>query len=289
MAPAVVATYPLLLWLCKQPSSELPFLALFSAAVLAFWIAVEGRRRYSLALMAGMLTGLSMLVRPIAIGAGVLLACFAWWWGRGSRWHGALIAGMLLMGNVLVVLPWEVWAFLQTGRVIPLSTGGVATVRDGLTFAGRRKEWRDRKAAPIDVAELTAEIEEHYLELRTLGDVVSLLEREAKKRPLAVAKFLAWKAARVWYATDSRRYDVVISLLQIPYLALLAWSVFRAWGEGPGPARLALLLVGCCTLFWAMAFVALSIVRYVVPAIVLSFAIVPACLPVRFGVKGNRK
>ncbi len=148
LAPALVATYPLLLWLCKQPSSDLPFLALFSAACSRSGVALEAESRYGLALTAGMLTGLSMLVRPIAIGAGFLFASFAWSWGRGSRWHGALIAGILLLGNVLVVLPWEVWAFTQTGRVIPLSTGGVATVRDGLVFAGTRKDWRERKAVP---------------------------------------------------------------------------------------------------------------------------------------------
>ena len=143
VAPALVATYPLLLWLCKQPSSELPFLALFSVAVLAFWVTLEGEKRYGLALLAGMLTGLAMLVRPIAIGAGVLFAVFAWSWGRGRRRQGALLAGILLLGNTLVVLPWETWVFAHTGRVILLSTGGVASVRDGLAFAGSRKVWRE--------------------------------------------------------------------------------------------------------------------------------------------------
>jgi 4-amino-4-deoxy-L-arabinose transferase-like glycosyltransferase len=282
VAPALVATYPLLLWLCKQPSSELPFLALFSAAVLAFWVTLETEKRYGLALLAGMLAGLSMLVRPIAIGAGVLFAVFAWSWGRGSRRHGALIAGMLLLGNILVVLPWEAWVFARTGRVILLSTGGVASVRDGLAFAGSRKAGRAPLKAPRDVAELTAEIERHYEELRSLRDVASLLKQEAVERPVAMVKLLAWKAARAWYGTDSRRNETVIALLQIPYLVLLAWCSYRAWGQGPESARLASLLAGCCILFWMMAFVALSIVRYVVPAIALSFAIVPAALPARF-------
>ncbi len=279
VAPALVATYPLLLWLCKQPSSELPFLALFSAAVLAFWVALQREKPFGLALLAGILTGLSMLVRPIAVGAGVLFAVFAWSWGRGSRRHGALIAGMLLLGNILVVLPWEVWAFARTERIILLSTGSVPSVRDGLAFAGSRKAGRVPLKVPKDVADLTAKIERHYEELKSLKDVASLLKQEMAERPIAVVKLLAWKAIRAWYATDSRRNEAMIALLQIPYLVLLAWSVYRAWGQGPGPARLASLLVGCCVLFWVMAFVALSIVRYVVPVIALSFAIVPAALP----------
>lgn len=282
VAPALVATYPLLLWLCKQPSSELPFLALFSAAVLTFWATFEGEKRYGLALLAGMLAGSAMLVRPIALGAGALFAVFAWWWGRGRRRPGALLAGMLLLGNTLVVLPWEAWAFARTGRVILLSTGSVAAVRDGLAFAGLRKAGRTPLKAPKDVAELTVEIERHYEELRGLRDVGSLLAREVAERPLAVGKLLAWKAVRVWYATESRRHEVAIAVLQIPYLVLLTWSGRKAWAQGGEAARLVSLLVGCCVLFWTMAFVALSIVRYVVPVIVLTFAIVPAALPARF-------
>ena len=255
MAPALVATYPLLLWLCKQPSSELPFLALFSAAVLAFWVTLEGEKRYGLALLAGMLTGLAMLVRPIAIGAGVLFAVFAWSWGRGRRRSGTLLAGMLLLGNILVVLPWEIWAFARTGRVILLSTGGVASVRDGLAFAGLRKAGRAPLKAPRDVAELTVDIERHYGELRGLRDIGLLLGREVAERPLAVGKLLAWKAVRVWYATDSHHYEVAVALLQIPYLVLLAWSCHRARAQGAEAARLVSLLVGCCVLFWTMAFV----------------------------------
>ena len=134
--------------------------------------------------------------------------------------------------------------------------------------------------APTDVAELTAEIEAHYDDTEEHGGrCVASQAGSIVKRPLAVAKLLAWKAVRVWYATDSRRYEVAIALLQIPYLVLLAWSGHRARVQGAEPARLVSLLVGCCVLFWTMAFVSLSIVRYVVPAIVLSFAIVPASLP----------
>ena len=136
--------------------------------------------------------------------------------------------------------------------------------------------------APRDVAELTADIERHYGELRELRDIGLLLGREVAERPLAVGKLLVWKAVRVSYATESRRHELAIALLQMPYLVLLAWSCHRARAQGAEPARLVSLLVGCCVLFWTMAFVSLSIVRYVVPVIALSFAIVPAALPARF-------
>jgi 4-amino-4-deoxy-L-arabinose transferase-like glycosyltransferase len=281
LAPALVATYPLLLWLCRQPSSELPFLALVSLAVLAFWASTEGETRYGLACLAGALAGFAMLVRPIAIGAGALLAAFAWSWNRGSRRRGVSIAAVILLGNVLVVLPWEMWAFEKSGRVIPLSTGGVAGVRDGLVFAGTRKDWREAKSVPADVAELTGEIEGRYSELKRLRDIASLLAQQAATRPSAVAKLLAWKAVRVWYATDARRHEAEIALLQAPYLILLVWSAVRARAQGTKATRLVSLLVGFCSLFWLMAFLTLSIVRYLVPAIALLFAIAPAALPRR--------
>ena len=239
VAPALVATYPLLLWLCKQPSSELPFLALFSAAVLAFWVTLEGEKRYGLALLAGMLTGLAMLVRPIAIGAGVLFAVFAWSWGRGRGRPGALLAGMLLLGNVVVVLPWEMWGFAQTGKVIPLSTAGIAAVRDGLSFGGLRKAGRAPLKAPRDVAELTADIERHYGELRGLRDIGLLLGREVAERPLAVGKLLAWKAVRVWYATESHHYEVADCTASdsVSRSSRVVWPQGAGAGSRAGPPR----------------------------------------------------
>ncbi len=56
-----------------------------------------------------------MLIRPIAIGMGVLLGILAWTWGKVKRGIGAGLAGMILLGNVLAILPWELWAFAQSG------------------------------------------------------------------------------------------------------------------------------------------------------------------------------
>ncbi len=285
VAPALVATYPLLLWLCRQSSVELPFLALLSACLLTFWMTLGAERGLGLAFLSGALIGLAMLVRPIAIGMGLLLAILAWAWAKGGRGVRGTLAGMILLGNALTILPWELWAFTQTGRIIPLSSGGVVSVRDGLAFAGARKTWRERHAIPPDVADLTADIEVDYQNLRSLGDIVALLRREAAERPEAVVKLMVWKAVRPLYATESRRREGALALLQVPYLVLLAWSYHKARRQGTGPARLASLLLGCFILFWLMAFLALSIVRYMVPAIVVLFAIVPAALPARFAME----
>jgi 4-amino-4-deoxy-L-arabinose transferase-like glycosyltransferase len=276
VAPALVFTYPLLLWFCKQPSSELPFLALLSAAVLTFWAAFEPERRERFAFLAGVLLGCAMLIRPIALAMGILFAVFAWKWDRGLIRRRAWLAGLVLFGNALAILPWELWVLTETGKVIPLSSGGPATIRFGLVFFGSQKPWQDPIGVSADVAELTADIEARYGELKSLRDVVALMRREAGERPMAVAKLLGWKAIRPWYATDKRRYEHAVALLQIPYLAVLIWSARMAKRQGGRPARVTALLVACCVLFWVMAFTTVPIVRYLVPGITLLFAIVPA-------------
>ena len=60
---AVWAVYPFALWITKQPNSEVPFIPLFFATLLVFWLAVLRRPRvWPLYLLAGALAGAAMLV-----------------------------------------------------------------------------------------------------------------------------------------------------------------------------------------------------------------------------------
>ncbi|MGH9317406.1 MAG: hypothetical protein ACRD1P_09890, partial [Thermoanaerobaculia bacterium] len=59
-------------------------------------------------------------------------------------------------------------------------------------------------------------------------------------------------------------------------LVLLAWGVAAAWRSGGEAKRLAVVCSALIVYFWGMSFIGLSIVRYMVPAIGLGFALLPA-------------
>jgi len=68
---------PIVLWQSKQPNSEIPWLPLVLGSLALFWRSHRlGDRRWPLYLVVGILIGLATLIRPIAIGMGVVLVAF---------------------------------------------------------------------------------------------------------------------------------------------------------------------------------------------------------------------
>jgi 4-amino-4-deoxy-L-arabinose transferase-like glycosyltransferase len=273
---ALLMTYPLLLWLTKQPNSETVFLPFLLGSVFCCWTAAaEGNNGATFA--SGILAGCAMLVRPMAIGLSFVLAGFLWAYRRLSAPGASLRApALLLVGTLIVVLPWEGWVWARTGRVILLSGGGTPSIRDGLSFGGDRKAWRQPIALPAELRAFTADVDARYGTLNSGKAIAAFLVEELRSRPVAVLQLVLWKAARAWYATDSGRWDRLALAIQGPYLLLFLWSSIRAWRAGRWPRAL-VALVGVIVLYsWAMSMVAFSIVRYLTPAICLFFVLVPA-------------
>lgn len=279
LVPAVFATYPPMIWFTKQPNSEVPFLPVFYGSVALAWAATGSARRPRVAAFgAGLLAGFGMLMRPAAIGLGLILAVFLWVRSRtASRAHRFDLAALVLLGNLLAVLPWQAWVYSKTGRVVPLSTAGVSALRNGLIIAGDRKSSVPIRVHP-DVAALTRRIDSRYEELQTVGDVVRLLASEFRRSPGAVTRLLVLKVGRSWYATDSRRYERPILVVQLFYLTLIAWAAWRSWTQGGAARSLAALALAITMYTWFLTAAMLPIVRYMVPPIGLMFALVPAIL-----------
>jgi hypothetical protein len=272
------STYPFALWLTKQPNSEVPFVALFFGAWALFWKGLlEKSRSTLLYFLVGVLLGLSMLLRPIALGTGLLLAAMLCFWPRQRTGGMRLaLAAALLCGNLAVVLPWEGWVFWRSGRVILLSTGGVPSMLDGLTFAVDRKTFRQGVRVPRDVEGVMREIQGNKRGIVSVRDVASLLAAEFRAHPQAVSKLFAIKAARSWYATNSERFEGAILALQILYAALVLAGIFAASRGGGAGGEMALAVLLMAGYFWAMTVSTLSLLRYMIPAIGLLFIPVSA-------------
>jgi 4-amino-4-deoxy-L-arabinose transferase-like glycosyltransferase len=275
---AVFGTYPLVLWLGKQPNSELPFMPLLFAAVLVFWRAtLKPAMRPEAFLVVGVLSGLAMLVRPIAIALPVVFIVLLLAWHRDVNLQKRLLfAAALLAGTAMSVLPWQVWMHQRAGVVAPLSTGGAASMRDGLTFGIDTGAGRAGIHVPGRVSALMERTHLRYPELRTLGDIASHLYAEARSEPSAVAALLVIKAARSFYGTDSQRYEKHILILQATYLALLALASVHAWRRGRTSRRLVIMAWTVTGYFAAMNLLSLPLARYTAPSMGLLFLVLPA-------------
>ncbi len=274
-------SYPFFLWLTKQPNSEVPFVPVLYGALYLFWLAVArratGPRAWALYLLAGGLVGAAMLIRPAALGLSVVLAAVLFLCaGREVNRRARLgYGGLVLIGSLLVVLPWEAAVYARTGEIIPLSSGGAMTIHDGLTFLAVPKEYRREVAIPEDVAALGWAIHERRRETDTTGGVLRVVAEEAQRAPAAFGKLLLLKVARSWYGIDSRILEIPTMVLQVVYLALIVWGGLFARRQGGLLWRMTAGNWLIVLYFWGMTLLVVPLLRYMVPVMGLLLIALP--------------
>lgn len=274
-------SYPPILWLTKQPNSEIPFMAVFYGCVYllwgTYWKSAGGQQlRWHLYFLAGLLGGAAALIRPIGLGAMVIMSLGLLLATRKQNLRLRLtLVGLLLLGNLTAIFPWQVWVYARTGRIVLLSGNLVPSIRDGLRFALNLNSYRQVGAVPEDVRALMQRINARSNELTSLPKIASVVSHEARPQPLALVKLLLIKSARSWYGTDSGRREGMILVFQVFYLGLTLAGGGRAWRAG-GQRRELVWGIGLTLLyFWGMTILSLSILRYLTPIIGLSFVLLP--------------
>lgn len=269
-------TYPLALWTFKQPNSEIPFMVTLYAAAFIFLQTREPGTAWYHLLLLGILTGTAMLIRPIAIGLPII-------WLGWEAWHrvnGILLAQrafFLLLGVLVLVLPWEWWLYRETNQMLLLSSGGTASILDGLTFAVDTDDGRERINVPEPVGDLMRELltASRSGEMRTMGAILRRLFDESRSDPGAFLGLITVKAARSWYGTDSGRMETLLLVVQIVYMTAILWAGWRTWYISTTHRSYVQLVLILTLYFWFMTVIVLSIVRYMVPIIGLLFVFLP--------------
>ena len=262
------STYPLQLWLTKQPSGMNAFsvLLLLTVLLFLFWCR-NGSRPVSYGMIVGASLAVTSLVKPFAIGLPVVFGILAWLCSVPCPWRKrAVFSGCLLLMYLLVLLPWEIWARQATGQWLPLSRGGPAALVDGLSF-GLARPKASELPLPDDVHLVARDVAMHADQFTSSGRVLQFLRIEVREKPIAVVHLFLIKAIRSWYGNDSHTHEKWILLIQLLYLPLVLLGGNLAWGIETR-RRNFLIVAGTVTLYyWGMTTIAtLSIVRYMVPA-----------------------
>jgi len=274
---AVWLAYPVFWRLWLQPLSEAPFVVLLLGAfLLLLRSSVPENAGHRRLLLTGLMLGLAMLTRPSGIGLPLVFGLYLLFRKGGESLRRRLSSALLLLaGALLAILPWEAHVWRSTDEIIPLSTGGVPTVLDGLTYAvdpsEKRPVW-----VPESVRNLQWEIHEmSYRELDSIGSIARFLLEKMKETPSAVFQLGAIKAARAWYGTDSGVLDGWHLLFQIPVVTGLFVGIVKTWRR-KSTREVGVLIALTVLYFWLITTAALSIVRYMVPALALMVITLPA-------------
>ena len=262
------STYPLQLWLTKQPSGMNAFSVLLLLSVLLF---LRWSRHGSYPVFYGTVVGASLavtsLVKPFAIALPAVFGVLAWSCSVPCPWRKrAIFSGCVLLMYMLVISPWELWAWQATGHWLPLCKGGPSAMVDGLSF-GLARRGASELPLPDDVRSVARDVAMHADQFTNSKRVVQFLGMEAREKPVAVVHLFLIKAIRSWYGNDSHTHEKWIVLVQFLYLPVILLGGRLAWNADI-QRRNFLLVAGTVTLYyWAMTtIVALAIVRYMLPA-----------------------
>jgi len=269
-------TYPFALWLTKEPFSENPFIVVLYGGFYLFWYALLRRSSaWPTYFVSGLLMGCAMLIRPIAIGVGFVMAAIIWLLRRDISGRSRLfLMTMLLVGNFMAIFPWEAWIYSNTGNVVVLSSSGVIAIRDGLTFAVSGG-FRRAGGLSADVMVLMKDLSGRGDEMESLQQIITVMTEQLRTRPLTVIKLFAIKSVLSWYGTDRRRFETYTMLIQIPYLVLILWGSWAAWKKGGLPKELTISIWLMVAYFWGVTLLVSPLLRYMTPVMGLLFVLIP--------------
>ena len=130
---------------------------------------------------------------------------------------------MILLGNLVAILPWELWVYSATrqGRDAQHRRHRNYKQRLDIRSSLDSRSYRQGVKLPQDIEVLMRDFHARESEMQSLGGVFTVVKEALQSRPLTVMKLFTLKIGRSWYGTDSNRLETLILLIQIPYIALI--------------------------------------------------------------------
>jgi hypothetical protein len=238
LASILYSSYPLGLYLLKQPNSEVIFNFLLAFFVLLFTITLKNKKYlkgYSI-YFSGLVLGLLFLTRYLAIYLPIFILIFLLIYYRSDI---VKMATKMLIGILIVILPWQIYSSNLKEEIYSSNLTTDLPKRDfslGVLISGLHWEYKPDKLSSaasefmsddlINFMKKTQEISKLGF-LSSKSEVASYLLEETYESPTTIIELIFWKALRSLYATDSKRYEMEIFLINSVYLILLVVLFFK--------------------------------------------------------------
>ncbi|NDJ61436.1 MAG: glycosyltransferase family 39 protein [Chloroflexi bacterium] len=277
------ATYPVAVSLMLQSYTESPFIVVLYAAVLLLWHTARQRpRAVSRYFIAGMLFGAATLIRPFSFGAVGAAAVGLLWLAqdlpRRSRIAWALL---LIAGQVVIMLPWQIWASGTFNKIIILDNQrGGRDLRYGLTFnvLDERETLLSEDAADEAYDAMRAAQDSVSRDADSaITDYISVIINRFTEDFVGTTLYYLDRFAQGWYGTSSGNLQNLIAVIQIIYAPVLLAGIVAARRQW----RFVLSVLLIFAYYTAVILVTFPMVRYLLPSIGLLFVFIPALIPAR--------
>ena len=287
-------TSPFSLFFLTAPYSELPFILTYFVLFLVVMPNVQVRHEagFSYFLLIGILCGVAMMIRPLAIGipfvVGLALIC---WTNCPQRMVYLRVVSQKLMGVlvgvILVTGPWSAYVYKNTGHMIFLTDGTLTqnSLVNGFTFASRGEDYRVPIYLPTHARKLMNSIESELVKRSTLkteegmtksvGPIIDIVSREVTLNKIGAIELLGTKVIRSWFGTDSHRYENYSLPLILIYGSLIIVGFIQIMRRNLVSKPLVFFVLGLTAYFWILCVIFEPLVRYLVPQIGLLFLFIP--------------
>lgn len=195
--------------------------------------ATASRAQILHAAAAGLLLGLSALVRPIALLFGACCILYLW------RKAGLLRAGVVALGLLLMVAPWVYRNYERLGTpMMTTETGWVLYLYHSPQTSAQNGGYDPPVALIPEVQELS-EVEQNRFYLRAA--LAFAYEHPARELVLSVNRF--WNMWRPTYAAASVRHRVVATIVYLPLICFAIPAVLLLRFRHPRISVLMLFLL----------------------------------------------
>ena len=257
-------SYPFNLWFLKNPNTESPFILLLLAGLWLYVLAFK-KGRLKLVFLSGFILGMASFVRIVGLFFPLFLVLLLPFFLKDvSQKRKLLLAVILLMGSFIAFLPWGIITFSETGGFIPFSTWGPEAIVASATWIASPGAREPAEIIPNDVIALTERVK--AAELTSFPEVAQFFSQELISRPLPLLKLTGLKLARSWYGTSTRWHEEWIVLaIQLLYLMTAFLGLFCLIKAVKNKFGEIIFLLAVIFFFWGMNFIAVSIMRYMIP------------------------
>ena len=269
---------PFNIYSSSMPLSEIPF-GLF--VLLSIYYLLKGLLDFNKSkyfLLSGVTLGLALLIRPIGILLPLvyLLIIFSFFF---KKYRKTAILRMLFFSLAvsLTILPWSIYNYIKTDKVVLLASNGVASIKDGLKLY--HKGYREKHEVSDDVKFVVDDFYQKRETMNTLPVIIDFLKDKFKEDKWAVINFYLYKAKRVWYGLDSQniKKEKIIKIFSFLYIILFMIALYKVFKRNDRKQIILLSIIILVTLtFWGMAILVVPLLRYVL----LSYGLFTLLIPI---------
>jgi 4-amino-4-deoxy-L-arabinose transferase-like glycosyltransferase len=272
-ASILYSSYPLGLYLLKQPNSEVIFNFLLAFFVLIFTIALKNKKYLKgyLIYFSGLILGMLFLTRYLSIYLPIFILIFLLIYYRSDILK---MASKMLIGMLIVILPWQIYSSNLTENQ-PERDFSTGVFVNGLHWEQIPDKGRSGVSEFMsdDLLLFMEKTREKWTlgDLSTKGEVVSYLIEESLESPSKIIELIFWKAVRSLYAVDSKRYEMETFLINSVYLVLLLVLYInrKKYINEPEDKKFMVLSIIVFSYFYLLTISVVPIVRYTLSGILL--------------------